>query len=372
MTDFILNKINKFLLFLEQKLGLYFAALVIALILLFIAAIYVTPALAPMQLGRGYAKLSENPFDFSEQNNLRFRILTPLLAFCIGLRGSLYIIFPLIISLTFLSTIYFNFRKKQSPLESILITMLICFSSPILFLLHFAGYVDITSYLLIFLITIFIKKPLGWIPLLCLLIFNHDSNIFIIPFVLYLYHINTINKYKTLLYGLASVVTVLVLYYIYRNYINETSPVEYNFEMYRSNIYENLKAIFPYFTVGFFYSFKLFWIFPIVAFYYYLKEKNMQQLLLYSLIIVCALSQLIVASDTSRLIGLAFPIILFASSKVKEEWGKELFIKRTFYLIVLNFLVPQFYVGQSVMIRFYPLPSSIILKYFFGIETWVG
>jgi hypothetical protein len=48
---------------------------------------YVTPALQPMQLGRGYASLSINPFDFSEQNDLRFRILSPALAYFLGLSG---------------------------------------------------------------------------------------------------------------------------------------------------------------------------------------------------------------------------------------------------------------------------------------------
>lgn len=135
----IIDKISAFLLYLEQKCGIYFSSILIAFVLLCIAALYVTPALSPMQLGRGYASLSIAPFDFSEQNNLRFRILTPFLAYCIGLRGSFYIVFPLIIALLFLSTIYFYLRKTQAAAESLFITLLICFSSPILFLCIFKG-----------------------------------------------------------------------------------------------------------------------------------------------------------------------------------------------------------------------------------------
>ncbi len=368
----VLNKTTTLLLYLEQKFGIYFSSLIIAFILLCIAAIYVTPSMAPMELGRGYASLSIAPFDFSEQNNLRFRILTPFMAYCIGLRGPLYILFPLIIASLFLSAIYFYMRKTQAPSESLLITMLICFSSPILFLLHFQGYVDVTSYLLILLMIIFIKKISIWIPLMTLLLLNHESNLFIIPGLLYFYHINTSNKTNAAFNAILGFVLAFIPFWLYRKYITEVSPVDYNFEMYYSQIKENIKSIAIHFPIGFFYAFKLFWLFPVFAIYYLWKEKNQQQLMLYTILTLGVLSQLLFASDTSRLIGLAFPVILFSASKIKQQWGTELFLKRIFYLILINFLIPQYYVGQSVMIRFYPLPSSLILKYFGGIETPVG
>lgn len=365
----VLNKTTTFLLYLDQKFGIYFSSLIVAFILLCIAAIYVTPSIAPMELGRGYASLSIDPFNFLEQNNLRYRILTPFMAYSVGLRGSMYIVFPLIIALLFLSCIYFYMRKTQAPAESILITMLICFSSPILFLLHFQGYVDVTSYLLILLILIFIKKTVVWIPLMALLLLNHESNLFIIPGLIYFYYINTPDKTKAIINVAIGLVLACIPFYIYRRYINEVSLVEYNFEMYYSQIKENIKSIVVYFPIGFFYAFKLFWLFPMLAIYYLWKEKNQQQLLFYTILIVGVLSQLLFASDTSRLIGLAFPVILFSALKIKQQWGTELFLKRTFYLILINFLIPQYYVGQSVMIRFYPLPSSLILNYFGVIET---
>lgn len=199
-----------------------------------------------------------------------------------------------------------------------------------------------------------------------LLLFNHESNLFIIPSLIFLYYTNKSSKAKaifsdTLLFGLA-----LIPFFLYRNYISEQSPVEYNFEMYYSQIKENIKSIINYFPIGFFYAFKLFWLFPAFAIYYFWKEKNYQQLLFYTICIVGVLGQLVFASDTSRLIGLAFPIILFSALKIKQQWGTELFLSRTFYLIIINFLIPQYYVGQSVMIPFYPLPSSIISNCFFS------
>jgi hypothetical protein len=203
--------------------------------------------------------------------------------------------------------------------------------------------------------------------MMALLLLNHESNLFIIPALLYFYYINTSNKKDAVLYAMLGFIFACIPFYFYRKFINEVSPVEYNFEMYSSQIKENVKSISAYFSIGFFYTFKLFWLFPFLAIYYYWKEKNGQQLLLFAMILIGALGQLVVASDTSRLIGLAFPVILFSAVKIKQQWGTELFLKRCFYLILINFLIPQYYVGQSVMIRFYPLPSSLITKYFFGV-----
>lgn len=363
---------NEYMLYSEKKFGLHATSLLLAFVLMGIAAVYVTPALVARQHGIGYAAISVNPFDLSFESNLRFRILTPLLAYLTGLRGSLYIIFPLIMALFFLAVIYFYIRRSIGVIHGVLITMLICFSTPVLFLLHFQGYTDATSYLLIMLMIIFIKKPVVWIPLLVLLLFNHDSNLFIVPGLLFFYYLNAEKRSGAIMYAIVGTVIAVIPFYLYREYISEMAPVKYDISFYISQIRENIRSLAAYFYVGLFYSFKLFWIFPILGFYYYWKEKNRDQLLLFALIFFGVLAQLIFASDTSRLIGLAFPLVIWGAVKTNEVLGKDLFLKGTFYLILLNFLIPQFYVGQFVMIRFHPLPSSLFLKYFFGIETWAG
>jgi hypothetical protein len=334
--------------------------------------VYVTPALAPMQLGRGYASLSLGPFDFSEQNNLRFRILTPLIAYLLGLRGSLYIILPLLVAIFFLGLIYRYSRKTETDVSSFLITAMICFSTPILFLLHFQGYVDITSYTLILLIMMNIRKRLLVSVLTSLLLLNHDSNVFILPAIFYYLCITQHNKR----YGIISTATIMVpaviIFFVYRYWVNSNSPVDFNAENYFGQTMENIKTIAAYFPVGFFYAFKLFWILPILAFYHYWREKNIQIIILWLLILAAALGQLLIASDTSRLIGLAFPLIIFSAFKMHHVWGQAVFQKRVFYLLIFNFLIPQYYVGQSTMIPFYPLPVSWYLRHYCGIETWIG
>ena len=150
--------------------------------------------------------------------------------------------------------------------------MLICFSSPVLFLLHFQGYSDVTSYLLIVLIIIFIKKPVVWIPLLTLLLLNHDSNLFIVPGLLFFYYLNTQKKGDAIIYIIVALLIAFIPFYLYRNYISEMAPVKYDVAFYFSQMKENIKSLAAYFYVGLFYSFKLFWIFPVFAVYSYWKE----------------------------------------------------------------------------------------------------
>ena len=231
MYQEFISKTNKALLIIEQKLGVYLSALFIAFVLLCLAAIYVTPALSAIgHQGAEYTQLSISPFNFSVESNLRCRILTPLLAYSLGFRGPLYIIFPLIVSLLFLSVIFYYLRKTRTTLESLFITMLICFSTPILFLLHYAGYTDITSYLLILLTIIYIRKPILCMIFLSLLFLNHESNLFILPALLYFYYINNEGKKTNLYLGYLGMILSLFPIYFYRRYIFEVAPFEYTFK----------------------------------------------------------------------------------------------------------------------------------------------
>lgn len=372
MRDKFFNKIRSGLVSAETKFGVYPTAFLLALLLLALAAIYVTPSLVPRQLGRGYASLSANPFDFAEENYLRYRILTPLLAYCLGFRGSFYILFPLLIAVLFLSAIYFRVRKMYGPAEGLVVSMLICFSTPVLFLLHFQGYTDITSYLLIFLIMGFIRKPFAWIPLLALLLLNHASNLYAVPFLLFYYFIESTDKTKALWVGLLGMVIALLPFYFYRHFISSYSGVEYDFTKLLIQIRENVKTVASHFGAGVFNAFKLFWLIPVWAGYRWWKEGDRPRTLLLLAIIVLSMSQMLMGSDTSRFMGMAFPVIILGALKLREAWGEQLFLKRMFFLFLLNASVPQYYVGQSTMIRFYSLPASWLLKHVFGIETWVG
>lgn len=74
----------------QKAVGLRATGIIIAITLLAIAAIYVTPAFQVVNNGRSFADLSVNPFARTS-NMFGNRILSPFLAYLMGLRGPNFI-----------------------------------------------------------------------------------------------------------------------------------------------------------------------------------------------------------------------------------------------------------------------------------------
>ena len=68
--------------------------------------------------------------------------------------------------------------------------------------------------------------------------------------------------------------------------------------------------------------------------------------------------------------GLAFPAIIIAAVEIRDYWGRDIFLRRIWILILLNLLVPQYFVGAGVQIPFLPLPLALFLKYYMDIDVW--
>lgn len=100
-----LPRFSRFLNSVERVIGLIPLSAVIAGLLLAFAAFYVTPALEVVNNGRSFAELASNPFARTT-NMFGNRILSPFLAYLIGLRGANFIFFPLLVTVVFLGSIF--------------------------------------------------------------------------------------------------------------------------------------------------------------------------------------------------------------------------------------------------------------------------
>ena len=362
-----IEAVERYLTHIESKVGIYLAGFVFSIILLLIASIYVTPALQCINHGEEYARLSMNPWDLQRASPLRMRILSPLIAYFLFLRGELFLFFPLLSGLLFLSVIYTTFRSQSlTSLQSLGMVSLMAFNTPILFTLHFQGYTDTLSYLLIFLCLI-VKDNLLAAIFLALSLFNHESNLFAFPYIVFSRCLRFTDKKQTILLFIMA----MIPYVIYRYYIIQYAPVLYSTGYYlnAAQIRHNLLVIAKLLPIGIFEAFKLCWGIQIIAFVYLIKDKKYLEVCQIILFPVCAYLQLFIANDTSRLMGLAFPGILFSAKYLKDYWG-PLFTKRLWIIIGLNFLIPTYYVGQEAMIPFFPLPVTIIIRYVFDIDLW--
>lgn len=360
----------------EHRFGLYSGAFILSLVLLGIACIYNTPHFSSFSLGEFYEELSNNPFVFND-NPLQYRVLTPFIAYCLFLRGPLYIIVPLLSGLLLLSSIYIYFRKKDfHSFDAFLVTALIAFSSPILFQLHFQGYVDTTSYFLVFMTYVFIERKQFHFSFLfyALALLNHEINTFAAPFLLWMCFLQTGIKrsWKPLLFFAISWIPVI----LYRRFIDTHTDISSRIEFYLNyrweylwlNIGWNFQQMYRLMPLGIFMCFKLFWLIPIFAIYKKIRERSYKDVLTILLMITCGCAPLVLASDTSRIVGLCFIPILVSVKYIKQYFSDASFTKYLSALLLLNFMVPAYYVGQTYLIPYYPLPvyflNKLLLKFF--------
>jgi hypothetical protein len=65
--------------------------------------------------------------------------------------------------------------------------------------------------------------------------------------------------------------------------------------------------------------------------------------------VTCASSQLLVAGDVSRLLGLAFPVILYGAEELRSSLDEKRFAIVLWQVVLVSFLIPHYYVGQGAV-----------------------
>ncbi|MBA3972341.1 MAG: hypothetical protein H0X46_09405 [Bacteroidetes bacterium] len=343
--------------------------MIIGSIILVFDMIYITPRFEAAYHGLQYSLLSNDPFDFTSPNPIRYRILPSLLGYLSFLRGDLFFIIPLIFALLLVSSIYWVYRKKEfSPVDSVLFTGLIAFSCTIYIQLVAPGYTDAVFYFFIFLSFSFVRNLYLSACFFCLALLTHESSLFMLPgLLLYAMYINGSSAVTFIKY-IAAYIIALVPLLLYRYWVNQHIAVEFDLDLYFSekNIDFAVSKMLPLLPAGLFYAFKLFWIFPLYALYISWKNKEYNFILLLMSIIVCNVLQVIIAFDITRMLCLGFPAILLGAEKVKSYWSKGKFTRFTMSLTAINFLVFQYVINSSGIDPLLPLPYTYIIGFFTG------
>lgn len=357
---------------LEARLGGRLTWLVVGLALTLVAAIYVTPAYEPINHGTFYSSLSIHPLDLNNREPVRMRILSPLIGHILFLRGRIYLVFPLLVIIIFNGAIYWYGRREGlSELASWGLAVLMAFSMPTFFQLHFAGFSDSLTYLLLFLCLVFVDKVAIWTPLFMLALFNHEAALFFAPVLVWRY-VGREMPLRRWLAGPAAVILAVIPVALFRWYIEAHSAVELS-EAGNLNVRNVLHighAVIEYFGLGFFMAYRLFWVIPVFAIMIELKRRRYFEVISLALPIACALAQLLIAMDTSRLIAFAFPSIIGGAMVIHNWLGdRRRFALYLWSLIALDLLVPAYYVGATEILPLIPLPVSLFLRVF-HVDAW--
>ncbi|MCC7232199.1 MAG: hypothetical protein IT242_04595 [Bacteroidia bacterium] len=305
--------------------------------------------------GLGFARLSTHPFDLSTESGLRYRILTPLLGYLTFLKGPLLKYLTLCILGVFLGLCYHYSRRQQfSHSESLGITLTLAFTTLVSYQLYFPGYNDSLSYLLILLFLNYYNRPMHAGLILMLLLFNHDNNIFLFPFFFLLMTGRSLSIRKA---GQSILVIAIagIPYFIYRLIIGKLVPVDFDTNYYFTsvNLFWTWDHVKYFLGMGIFQAFRLFWVYPVLAVLIFIFRKQWHETLLFLVCFLFVLSQMIIAFDISRLVGLAFPLLLLSFPVVKNKFGEKTFRRLLWSVFVLNLLVPSYCVGALEPI---PLP----------------
>ncbi len=357
-------KINLLCFAIENRCGLFMSSIIIGLFILGFDMVYITPKFEMFYHGAQYATLSNHPFDFSTPIFVRYRILPSLIGFLTFLRGDLFVFVPLLFSLFFITSVYFVYRKKNYvPIDALLFTGFIAFSSTLFIQLTAPGYTDVVFYFLIFLSFAFVRNSFVSGLFFCLALLTHESSLFMLPGLLfYVYYIFE-NKKDFLKYLLVYLIAIIPLL-LYRKWVSTHIAVLFDFNFYftKENIRFVIKRELPLIPAGAFYVFKLFWFFPVYILYKTWKNKEYTFFTLISVLLLCDFAQLIIAFDITRMLCLGFPVILLSAEKIKTKWNSSAFTTFTLALTLLNFLILQNYVSCDGLIPLLPLPYTYLLK----------
>jgi hypothetical protein len=356
----------------ERRLGGWGACLLFGFVLFAAAAVYTAPADALMNHGELYGAFATDPFHESLTSPIRLRPLSPWIAHFLFLRGQTFMVFPMLAAVLFLAVIVRVARKNElSGAEAILMGSLMAFSSPVLFALHFAGYVDTVSYLFVALAFLWIGSDVAVAVCICLALLNHDANLFVLPWLVLHAARHRSGSWQRLRLGLALAVGLAVVALV-RHAIALRAPVKWAPEWYLNVRYLSENALLNVRGVwlGAFMTFKLLWLIPVFACLELWLQRRRAELVDIALSVLCGLSTLVITSDQSRLPALAFPALLIGGFVLRRRSATPpRFARWLTVLVFVNLLLPQYYVGQSKPIVFFPTPVAFVLKWC-GYDPW--
>ena len=89
------------------------ASFLVGTVLLLTSALYVAPDFIPAFHGAWYGQMTQHPFDFAANAPFHFRILTPLIAYCLNVSIDNYVFVPLAFAQLLLAAIFFFYRKNM-------------------------------------------------------------------------------------------------------------------------------------------------------------------------------------------------------------------------------------------------------------------
>lgn len=358
------DKIDNLVISAEARLGKFGFNIVVSFGLLILAAIYVRPECHYAGAGILFEQLANNPFDFSKDNMLAFRILTPLLSYLVGLKGKLFMITNAMIAVIFIGMVYRHFRTNSPrAADAFFAAAIMTFSSVVLVLMWNSGWCDILSYLAIFAMWKWRKNIWLFTLFFAVGLFNHENIMFLLPWLVAVRLAKVDFKPKNVLVTLLSVGVVIALFMVFRNWVSAQRTVGLSLSFYMQPLLDDpiyfMRRPVQFYGLGLFSVFKILWIIPVVGCYLSWKEGLRRKSILMAMPVALASCQLVIAFDTTRMFTLGFMSMVLALEyffKTNTSW----FRKWLPGLLVANLFVPQLYTAADIIQTMRSTPMNLL------------
>jgi hypothetical protein len=345
------DRLDGSVLFAERRLGRATWPLIGALCF-GLAALYVPPSLSPLYLGEHYAEQSRHPFAFAGRSPIGFRILTPAIAWLVGLRGELLIVANWAIAAAFLAAVGSYFRRvTKRPADALLAVVILASSTVTLVSVLWGYYCDSTTYLIVFGMWMTRGRPIFY-ALFLLGLLNHESVAFLVPWFVVLALVEIRPFAPALRVQAVGYVAAFAIYFGFRAWVSSRMYVGFDLAYYLAPLRQDLLSVWRLTSgtqaIGALSVFKALWLVPAAAAVLAVRRRLWGSLASWVVLIACVWAQLLFAYDTTRVFTLAFPLMIVALEALyrTEDFGFRRWLPA---LVLLNLAIRPFFVVKNIV-----------------------
>ncbi len=344
---------------LAARLGPWWYSLLAGLLVALAAALAAAPALAPTgQAGAYTAQLAADPFG-SAPNPLAPRFLTPLVSWLIGLRGERVLVLialccALLPAVAARWALAAGFGGGGALLAAGALGLTLVTRTS----LHYGGYADVVTYLLLLLAWTRRERPAQASGLFLLALMSHERALFLLPWLWWSLWREVgradagaaarRRRLEALLGPLAAIAIWLPLRALAMSHREVEQTAGYYLQPLRADPLSYVKMAWPWQALGFLSAFQWLWLVPVTRARHVWRAQGRAGLIAMALPIVCAGAQMFFAYDSSRLAALAFPFLLPALQSGLGEGGP--FFRRWLALVLLlQVITPQVFTAAHIV-----------------------
>lgn len=296
-------------------------------------------------MGSDYARISRNPFT-TQSGLFNTRLLMPALAHILFLRGNwLYYAFSMLLTAGFLALLYSWIRNRAPLAFWQFVALGTC--SFVIYQYQSAGYPDILVFIFFLLVMYENLGQSAKLSLLLLALITYESSVFVGIVLAWRY----LNRRNFALY-LAALAAYVLAWFGAAGF-DLTVLLTSHAVIGESSLAWLMRA--PRLELlGVFIAFKALWVLILAAVILAVRKNRISDAVFISACLLAGGVMAVLAVDTSRLMGYAFPGLLVALSLLREGLPEKT-VNRLFSAVFLvQLIVPSFYVGLNIGIVWTP------------------